>query len=92
MHHRESKFTKDTSRVISLMACQVVEEPSACIPGCGRFQLQTDHLAINKYSGPNDRSFLNVSDEIHRMFVKSADLLQQRKLGMFANYDNLNSY
>ncbi|PYI09493.1 TPR-like protein [Aspergillus sclerotiicarbonarius CBS 121057] len=53
---------------------------SACILGCKRFSLQSDHLALNKFEGPKDRSFLCVSDEIDHMVKDSTDLVQQRKL------------
>ncbi|PWY81718.1 TPR-like protein [Aspergillus sclerotioniger CBS 115572] len=58
----------------------VVEETSACITGLKRFPLQSDHLALNKFQGPDDRSFLSVSDEIRGMVMNSTDLIQQRKL------------
>ncbi|KAG7429090.1 Kinesin light chain [Fusarium oxysporum f. sp. raphani] len=45
----------------------VVPEESACVPGWERLQLQTDHLKLNKFSGPNDRSFLAVSRQISTM-------------------------
>ncbi|KAK5988191.1 Kinesin light chain-like protein [Cladobotryum mycophilum] len=46
----------------------VVSEASACIDGCPRISLQADHLMMNKYSRPDDRSFLAVSEEIYRMY------------------------
>ncbi|KAM0436287.1 hypothetical protein ACHAQK_007861 [Fusarium lateritium] len=45
----------------------VVEESSACLAGDERSHLQTDHINLNKYSGPDDRSFLSVSAEVVRM-------------------------
>ncbi|KAM0216980.1 hypothetical protein ACHAQD_007699 [Fusarium lateritium] len=45
----------------------VVEESSACLAGDERSHLQTDHINLNKYSSPDDRSFLSVSAEIVRM-------------------------
>ncbi|SPJ77950.1 uncharacterized protein FTOL_06364 [Fusarium torulosum] len=45
----------------------VVEESSACLSGDERSHLQTDHINLNKYSSPDDRSFLSVSAEIVRM-------------------------
>ncbi|EXL45101.1 hypothetical protein FOCG_13864 [Fusarium oxysporum f. sp. radicis-lycopersici 26381] len=45
----------------------VVPEESACVPGWERSQLQTDHLKLNKFSGPLDRSFLAVSRQIFTM-------------------------
>lgn len=43
-----------------------MEESSACLAGDERSHLQTDHLNLNKYSGPDDRSFLSVSAEVMR--------------------------
>ncbi|KAJ5733685.1 TPR-like protein [Penicillium malachiteum] len=63
----------------------VVEEPSACIPGCERFPLQCDHFALNKFERPNDRSFLLVKGEIAKMARSSKDLIQQRNSG-FSEY------
>ncbi|GIK03993.1 hypothetical protein Aspvir_008068 [Aspergillus viridinutans] len=57
----------------------VVHEASACIPGRNRFALQTDHLKLNKFSGPKDRSFISVSEEIGKMVVTSKDLMERRK-------------
>ncbi|KAF7118673.1 hypothetical protein CNMCM5793_008211 [Aspergillus hiratsukae] len=57
----------------------VVHEASACIPGCNRFNLQTDHLKLNKFSGPQDRSFISVSAEISKMIIASKDLMERRK-------------
>ncbi|RLL95027.1 hypothetical protein CFD26_101368 [Aspergillus turcosus] len=57
----------------------VVPEASACIPGCNRFDLQTDHLKLNKFSGPQDRSFIIVSEEIRKMISSSKDLMERRK-------------
>ncbi|RGP69225.1 hypothetical protein FLONG3_7861 [Fusarium longipes] len=45
----------------------VVAEASACVSGDERLQLQTDHIELNKYSGPEDRSYLSVSAEIAKM-------------------------
>ncbi|EGU78519.1 hypothetical protein FOXB_10970, partial [Fusarium oxysporum f. sp. conglutinans Fo5176] len=56
----------------------VVEEASACIPGYNRIPLQADHFKINKFSGPNDRSFLSVSEEIRRMCADAFDIVQRR--------------
>ncbi|KAK7592437.1 hypothetical protein V3481_007055 [Fusarium oxysporum f. sp. vasinfectum] len=56
----------------------VVEETSACIPGHNRIPLQADHFKMNKFSGPNDRSFLSVSEEIRRMCANALDIVQRR--------------
>ncbi|EWG46524.1 hypothetical protein FVEG_06980 [Fusarium verticillioides 7600] len=57
-----------TNPVVQILTMtQVVPEESACVPGWGRSQLQTDHLKLNKFSGPLDRSFLAVSRQIFTM-------------------------
>ncbi|KAF7546999.1 hypothetical protein G7Z17_g8015 [Cylindrodendrum hubeiense] len=56
----------------------VVEEASACIPGLNRIPLQVDHFNMNKFSGPNDRSFLSVSEEIRKMCVDARRIIQCR--------------
>ncbi|KAI1452155.1 hypothetical protein F4805DRAFT_46261 [Annulohypoxylon moriforme] len=48
----------------------VVEEASAHIPGWGRTGLNTDHCYLNKFSGPDDGSFLAVSREIRQMYTR----------------------
>ncbi|RKK62252.1 hypothetical protein BFJ66_g1057 [Fusarium oxysporum f. sp. cepae] len=53
--------------VPGLFRGMVVPEESACVPGWERSQLQTDHLKLNKFSGPLDRSFLAVSGQIFTM-------------------------
>lgn len=58
---------------------QVVEEASACIPGLNRYALQTDHLKINKYHGPTDRSFLIVSETISEMCAEAKNLTRYRQ-------------
>ncbi|ORY70903.1 uncharacterized protein BCR38DRAFT_381020, partial [Pseudomassariella vexata] len=50
-----------------LIKGMVVEEDSACIDLCDHFPLSTDHLRLNKYSGPNDPSFDKVSENIKKM-------------------------
>ncbi|KAI1115874.1 hypothetical protein F5Y14DRAFT_409581 [Nemania sp. NC0429] len=57
----------------------VVKEASACIPGFDRHALQTDHLKINKYRGPGDRSFLIVSDVISKMCSGAKDIVRRRQ-------------
>ncbi|KAI1214605.1 uncharacterized protein F4807DRAFT_3196 [Annulohypoxylon truncatum] len=47
----------------------VVEEASAHIPGWGRTGLNTDHFYLNKFSGPNDGSFMAISREISLMYA-----------------------
>ncbi|KAJ4238413.1 hypothetical protein NW757_013041 [Fusarium falciforme] len=56
----------------------VVEETSACIPGLSRIPLQADHFRMNKFSGPDDRSFLSVSEEIRKMCAGARHMIQRR--------------
>ncbi|KAM4061089.1 NACHT domain-containing protein [Hirsutella rhossiliensis] len=56
----------------------IVEEASACIPGLDRYALQTDHLKINKYQGPTDRSFERVSAVISEMCRGAKDVVRRR--------------
>ncbi|TFB01754.1 hypothetical protein CCMA1212_006453 [Trichoderma ghanense] len=58
---------------------KVVPEASACIPGIERHALQTDHLKINKYCGPTDRSFLTVSTTISEMYANAKDIIRRRQ-------------
>jgi tetratricopeptide (TPR) repeat protein len=51
-----------------------VEESSACLAGDERSHLQTDHINLNKYPGPDDRSFLSVSAEVMRMCNNASSL------------------
>jgi len=44
-----------------------VDEKSACIDGHRKVPLPTDHLKINKYSGPNDPSYMMVHPVIVEM-------------------------
>lgn len=46
---------------------QVVDEASACLSELARLPLETDHIKLNKYSSPEDQSYLRVSAEIVRM-------------------------
>ncbi|ORY72124.1 uncharacterized protein BCR38DRAFT_418974 [Pseudomassariella vexata] len=56
----------------------VVEEESAHIPGWARVFLKTDHFNLNKFEGPNDRSFLSVSEEIQKMCREAKSVLERR--------------
>lgn len=58
---------------------KVVPEASACIPGVNRHALQTDHLKINKYCSPTDRSFLAVSATISEMYANAKDIIRRRQ-------------
>lgn len=51
-----------------------MEESSACLAGDERSHLQTDHFNLNKYSGPDDRSFLSVSAEVMKMCNNASSL------------------
>ncbi|KAH0489937.1 hypothetical protein TgHK011_001426 [Trichoderma gracile] len=57
----------------------VVTEASACIPGVERHGLQTDHLKINKFASPSDRSFLTVSTTISEMYANAKDIIRRRQ-------------
>ncbi|KAL6855647.1 hypothetical protein J3F83DRAFT_753806 [Trichoderma novae-zelandiae] len=57
----------------------VVTEASACIPGVERHALQTDHLKINKYCSPTDRSFLTVSTTISEMYTNAKGIIRRRQ-------------
>ena len=61
-----------------LSPVQVVVEESACIDH-HRDGLDSDHLGLNKYSGPKDRSFVRVSEEIAQICKKAKELLKRRK-------------
>ncbi|KAI1444672.1 hypothetical protein F5Y02DRAFT_389498 [Annulohypoxylon stygium] len=62
----ESDYTKKTWIPGSFKGI-VVKEASAHIPGWGRTGLNTDHFDLNKFSGPDDGSFVAVSREIYQM-------------------------
>ncbi|KAI1478702.1 TPR-like protein [Daldinia eschscholtzii] len=66
-------------RIPGLMKSMVVTEESACIPGWDRIQLATDHVQMNKYSGPYDSSFLRVSEEIKKMYYGAKHTIERRK-------------
>jgi hypothetical protein len=55
----------------------VVKEASACVQAWPRASLQTDHLKMNKFAGPNDRGFLAVSAEISKMCKVEEPLFKQ---------------
>lgn len=61
------------------MQRQVVVEESACVSGSERLQLQTDHINLNKYWGPEDRSYLSVSAVIEKM-CKNAGTVVNRQV------------
>ena len=62
----------------TLISDQVVDEESACIDD-HRHGLDSDHLGLNKYSGPEDPSFVRVSEEIAQICQKAKELLKRRK-------------
>ncbi|OTB06173.1 hypothetical protein M426DRAFT_9990 [Hypoxylon sp. CI-4A] len=56
--------------LFSLTRARVVEEKSAHVLGWDRTGLDTDHFGLNKFSGPNDPSFVAVSGKIRDMCRK----------------------
>jgi ankyrin repeat protein len=56
-----------------------VPETSACIDGHHKISLNTDHLRINKFYGPDDPSFKSVYPEIERMARNAGDMIQRRR-------------
>lgn len=56
-----------------------MKEESAYIPGLDRYALQTDHLKINKYRGPDDRAFIMVSDVISKMCGDANNVVRRRQ-------------
>ncbi|KAI1159456.1 hypothetical protein F5B18DRAFT_677291 [Nemania serpens] len=58
---------------------RVVEEESACVPGWGRAQLYTDHFKLNKFAGPDDRSFRTVSEQLSSMCADRKHVIERRK-------------
>ena len=58
-----------------------MDEESAGALGSHKFHLNTDHFKINKFSGPQDRSFLTVSAQINEMFTNWKPLIESRKAG-----------
>ncbi|KAJ5297504.1 hypothetical protein N7508_007753 [Penicillium antarcticum] len=59
----------------------VVNEESAGALGPHKVHLNTDHFKINKYSGPQDRSFLSVSAKITEMYKGWRPLIASRMSG-----------
>lgn len=55
-----------------------MEETSACIDGYRKVPLPTDHLKINKYSGPDDPSYVAVYPLIVDMAQKAVRVVQGR--------------
>ncbi|MCJ1312481.1 hypothetical protein MMC25_006155 [Agyrium rufum] len=58
----------------------IVPEESATLPGWRRLGLLADHRSMNKFSGPDDQSFLSVSAEIRNMYENRNVALRQSKL------------
>ncbi|KAI3343673.1 hypothetical protein F4824DRAFT_440720 [Ustulina deusta] len=58
---------------------RVVGEESAHISGLGRVPLYTDHFKLNKYAGPDDRSFQMVSSVLYDMCANWKRAIEQRK-------------
>jgi hypothetical protein len=55
-----------------------VNEKSACIDGHRKLGLPTDHLKINKYSGPEDPSFQYVYPIIKQMAQNAIEIVERR--------------
>ncbi|KAI0539978.1 hypothetical protein GGR58DRAFT_512001 [Xylaria digitata] len=74
-------YHSDFGRKIGLSSWargRVVEEESAHIPGWGREPLHTDHFALNKFEGPDDRSFRIVSNEVYNMYTNRKSVIERR--------------
>lgn len=63
----------------SLTNLQLVPETSACIDGHHKISLNTDHLRMNKFYGPNDPSFKSVYPEIERMARNAGEMIRRRR-------------
>ena len=48
-----------------------MKETSACIDGHKKISLNTDHLKLNKFSGPDDPSYKKVFPEIEEMLSQA---------------------
>ncbi|RYP36856.1 hypothetical protein DL767_003246 [Monosporascus sp. MG133] len=59
-------------------AVEVVDEASACIPGLDRILLAANHSEMNKYSGPDDRSFRSVAVELRRTCERAPAVVRPR--------------
>ena len=68
----------------------MVNEKSACIDGHRKLGLPTDHLKINKYSGPQDPSFQCVYPAIKEMAKNAVKIVQQRLSPRAIVLDNSN--
>ncbi|GKU05903.1 vegetative incompatibility protein het-e-1 [Fusarium langsethiae] len=64
-----------------LVVQEVVADASACVSGDERLQLQADHDGLNKYSGPEDRSYLSVSAAIVKMCKNAATVINRQNNG-----------
>lgn len=64
---------------LSNYTTKVVDDISACVPGWKRFQLDADHIKLNKYYGPNDPSFESVSVQIKDMCQDATKVIERRK-------------
>ena len=72
-----------SSRIRKLFALtgdldKVVDEISACIDGYRKVPLPTDHLKINKYSGPHDPSYAAVYPLIIDMAQNAKQIVEGR--------------
>ena len=66
---------------IQMLIGQVVPEASAVVPGWNNTHLYADHLKMNKYSGPTDRSFTSVAQELRKMCDNAEQVIRRRKAG-----------
>ncbi|SPO00083.1 uncharacterized protein DNG_02935 [Cephalotrichum gorgonifer] len=75
----ESDYGKKAGLWGGMTRGMVVKEESAHIPGWPRYALQADHFTLNKFSGPDDRSFLTVSERIRVMCADSKNVIRKRQ-------------
>ncbi|RYP57002.1 hypothetical protein DL770_010783 [Monosporascus sp. CRB-9-2] len=78
---QDNKHLADYGRNVMLPGVakgMVVEEESAHLPGWGRTFLYTDHFGLNKFSGPNNRSFLSVTAKLQDIYANTENLLERR--------------
>ncbi len=57
---------------------KVVDETSACIDDYRKVPLPTDHLKINKFSGPDDPSYVAIYPLIMNIAQKAVQVVQGR--------------
>ncbi|KAJ4129122.1 hypothetical protein NW768_007655 [Fusarium equiseti] len=77
----DSPQLRDKAQSLGRLSREVVVEESACVSGSERLQLQTDHINLNKYWGPEDRSYLSVSAVIEKMCKNASTVVNRQALG-----------